>query len=186
MGYECEPCGFNISVPSIIDDLAVDLTAARQLEDAGTSHDEECFLEKLDPDSWLSVLDLLSDQDMHSLSRAWPLVKKLQQNVLIHRQLVCFYLRKMHMESMLGIGLQSEEETSGSRHGCPRPSRWMGRPASIWMLDVVSHEAYLEHGVRTGIYGEDFNVFLPIAINASHFRQAQTILKDSLMNIHRS
>ena len=54
------------------------------------------------------------------------------------------------------------------------------------MLDVVSHEAYSEHGVRTGIYSEDFNVFLPIAIDASHFHQAQTILKDSLMNIHQN
>ena len=85
LGYECRACGFNISVPSIIDNLDVDLTATRQPEDAGTSHDEGCSLGKLDPDSWLSILELLSDQDMHSLLRAWPPVKKLQQNVIIRR-----------------------------------------------------------------------------------------------------
>ena len=155
--------------PSINDDLDVDLMAAQQPEDAGTSHDEDCSLEKLDPDSSLSILNLLLDQDMHSLSRAWPLVKKLQQNVLIRRQLMCLYLWKTHTESVLGIGLQVEEDTGGSRHGRPRLSRWMGRPESIRMLDVVSYEAYSEHGVRTRIYGEDFNVFLPTAINAFHF-----------------
>ena len=120
LGYECGACRFNISVPSISNDLDVDLRAARQPEDVGTSHYEECSLEKLDSDSWLSILDLLSDQDMHSLSRAWPPVKKLQQNVLTHRQLVCFYLRKMHTELVLGIGLQVEEDTCGSKHGRPR------------------------------------------------------------------
>ena len=60
---------------------------------------------------------------------------------------MCFYLRKTHTELVLGIGLQVEEDTGGSRHGRPRPGRWMGRPASIRMLDVVSHEAYSEHGV---------------------------------------
>ena len=62
----------------------------------------------------------------------------------------------------------------------------MERPVSIRMLDVVSHEAYSEHGVQIGIYGKDFNVFLPIGIDASYIRQTQTILKDSLMNKHRS
>ena len=92
LGYECEACGFNILVPSISDDLDVDLTATRQPKDVGMSQDEECSLEKLDSDSWLSILDLLSDQDMHLLSRASPPMKKLQQNVLIRKQLVCFYL----------------------------------------------------------------------------------------------
>ena len=72
---------------------------------------------------------------MHLLSRAWLPVKKLQQNVLIRKQLVSFYLRKMHTELVLGIGLQVKKDTGGSRHGRPHPGMWMEglRALGCWM-----------------------------------------------------
>lgn len=84
---------------------------------------------------------------------------------------------------MLGIGLRvAEDPRSGS--GRQRPG-WVGRAATIQMLDLLSEEAYTEHDVRTGIFGEKFNIFLPIAINPSHFHRAEATLQSSLLEVHR-
>ncbi|KAG0588248.1 hypothetical protein KC19_2G228500 [Ceratodon purpureus] len=205
-GYQCRSCGFNLSISSsetqsqVVDELNLKLlmsnismpsncdassssnAVAMEIDTQLLGQQEKCSLGDLDNDCWLSILDKLSDQDMHSLSRAWPPVKQLQQNVLIRRQLVCFYLRKTHTESVLGIGLTVP---AGDIHCLPR-TRFIGRAATITMLDLLSEEAYTQHLVRTGICGEKFNVFLPIAISPLHFRSALTILKDSLLHLHRT
>lgn len=184
-GYVCSACGFNISIPSTVDAASMDVDKpSPSPEEESSPETRFCYLSKLDTDCWLSILDKLSDQDMHSLARAWAPVKQLQQNLLIRRQLVCFYLRKTHLESVLGIGLRVSDEVRSTAQGRPH-SGFVGRAASIRMLDLLSLEAYTEHGVRTGIYGEEFNVFLPIAIDPSHFTRAETILRDSLFHIHR-
>jgi ubiquitin-protein ligase len=182
-GYACSACGFNISIPSTVGATSMDVDEPSP-EGESSQETQFCYLAKLDTDCWLSILDKLSDQDMHSLARAWSPVKQLQQNLLIRRQLVCFYLRKTHMESVLGIGLRVSDEVRSTAQGRPR-SGFVGRAATIRMLDLLSLEAYMEHGVRTGIYGEHFNVFLPIAIDPSHFTRAEIILRESLLHIHR-
>lgn len=125
MAFKCRNCGFNITVPSVFKHSRVSIAAhesANQTVDGsergyeekgvleGQNSNATCPLEMLVEDCWLIILDRLSDQDtvyMYASSSEYSHVKEVvkNHNLVIRRQLVCFYLRKMFTEAVLGIGL---------------------------------------------------------------------------------
>lgn len=118
---------------------------------------------------------------MYALSSENSHVKEVvkNHNLVIRRQLVCFYLRKMFTEAVLGIGLSVDiphwnafRLTISNRP----PTLLGGASATVRVLDLFSYEAFTDHSVRTGIYGESFNVFLPVALDDHHFLRAEPII----------
>ncbi|RHZ61602.1 hypothetical protein Glove_346g191 [Diversispora epigaea] len=90
----------------------------------------------------------------------------------IIRQLVCFYLRKTSTEAILGIGISIGNNRSAENG-----------ELIISEFDLFSYEAYRDHYLRSGIWGDSIKYFLPLALSAVHFEKVLPIIKSSLMRI---
>ncbi|CAG8454758.1 97_t:CDS:2, partial [Diversispora eburnea] len=128
----------------------------------------------LNDDCWLNIIEFLNERDILVLSTAYPRINALihHYNILLRRQLICFYLRKTFTEAILGIGVKVGSNQSVEK-----------RELIISEFDLFSYEAYRDHRLRSGIWGDSFTHFLPLVLSAVHFEKALPIIKTSLMNI---
>ncbi|RIA86406.1 hypothetical protein C1645_779749 [Glomus cerebriforme] len=194
--YKCKICGFNHSTASepLMAILTDEELQKEMLEaDAGSSsiiskakpriisvdtttssssYTSTATINDLDDDAWLHIIEFLPDRDIVILSSVYSRIRTLVQfyNILIRRQLVCFFLRKSFKECVLGVGVN----VSG------RPNK---REITLSEFDLFSYEAYKDHNVRTGIWGGNFTNFLPIALHQPHFKRALPIIQSSLMKL---
>lgn len=89
-------------------------------------------------------------------------------------QLCCFYTKSRAEKDVLGFGITVSYHDDGN-------IKEVGTE-----LDVISQEAYFDHGIRRGTWGDDFEYFLPMVLDGGHARRSLPILKSALASIaHR-
>ncbi len=93
-------------------------------------------------------------------------------NALYHMQ--CFYTKKSWNQdnNVLGWGITYSVN--------PKKSKVDYIDSQF---DVLSYEAYSQHGVRKSIWNEKFQLFLPLYISKSHFKRGLKIAKGTLINL---
>ncbi|CAG8537984.1 5311_t:CDS:2, partial [Scutellospora calospora] len=187
--YSCTKCGYNKPTCSnpikvvLIDDeienqdiygnrVSSSLSPTYVNSDVSTQT-SDTTVNDLNDDAWLHILEFLTDQDIFLLSKAYPRISTLVSyfNIMLRRQLVCYYLRKNFTESVLGIGVRAGYGSVEKRE------------LIIEEFDLFSYEAFKDHNLRVGIWGNKFTHFLPIALNQHHFDRSLPILKLSLMQL---
>ncbi|RIB19876.1 hypothetical protein C2G38_2244895 [Gigaspora rosea] len=179
--YSCPKCGYN--EPTCANPIKVVLTdneinnqdiygnhissssSLTNINDASI-HLSDITVDELTDDAWLHIIEFLTEQEIFLLSEAYPRINTLVHhfNILLRRQLVCFYLRKTFNEAVLGIGVSK-------------------RRLTIEAFDLFSYEAFNEHNLRDGVWGNSFSQFLPIALNQNHFNRSLPIIQSSLMKL---
>jgi len=78
----------------------------------------------------------------------------------------CFVTRLSYKEDVLGVGLEI------------RPEPESGRNVFHCSFDLLSKEAFYDFGVRSSVWKEKVQFWMPAAIDASHFRRALSHLAD--------
>ncbi|CAI2169596.1 852_t:CDS:2 [Funneliformis geosporum] len=195
--YQCKLCGFNDreAVKPLIAVLTnKELQEEIDVMDAGgssilnASHNvarprivsknasenaSTCTVNDLNDDVWFHIIGFLPDRDIMILSSVYPRVRRLVQfyNILTRRQLVCYYLRKPFTECILGVGV---------RVGRGPINR---RELGLSEFDLFSYEAFKDHNLRQGIWGDHFTNFLPVALNKYHFKRSLPIIQSTLMEL---
>jgi len=86
-------------------------------------------------------------------------------------QLCCFYTKATADKDVLGLGISVEYHSDGN-------IKEVGTE-----LDVVSQEAYFDHKVRRGAWGNTFKYFLPLVLGGSHARHSLPTLKCALASM---
>jgi len=86
-------------------------------------------------------------------------------------QLCCFYTKAVAEKDVLGFGIAVAYHNDGN-------IKEVGTE-----LDVISQEAYFDHGIRKGAWGGDFKYFLPLVLDGDHARRSLRILKCALASI---
>ncbi|CAG8449547.1 14768_t:CDS:2 [Funneliformis mosseae] len=191
--YQCKLCGFN---DREVDNPLIAVLTDKELQEeidemnAGGSsilnvshnvvkprivskHVSTCTVNDLNDDVWLHIIGFLPDRDIMILSSVYPRIRRLVQfyNILIRRQLVCYFLRKPFTECVLGVGIRVG--------GGPINRRELG----LSEFDLFSYESFKNHNLRQGIWGDHFTHFLPVALNKFHFKRALPIIQSTLMEL---
>ncbi|CAG8545308.1 9891_t:CDS:2, partial [Scutellospora calospora] len=187
-GYSCTKCGYNeptcsnpIKVILTDDEIEnqdiygnlVSSSSLTYVNNDVSMQTSNTTVNDLNDDAWLHILEFLTEQDIFLLSKAYPRISILVRyfNIMLRRQLVCYYLRKTFNESVLGIGVRAGYGSIEKRE------------LIIEEFDLFSYEAFKDHNLRDGIWGNNFTHFLPIALNQNHFNRSLPILKLSLMQL---
>ncbi|MCO5595647.1 hypothetical protein L7F22_049692 [Adiantum nelumboides] len=163
----------NVSVQSPLSSTDVSLAPPVPEVDLHVLHDH----------AWLIIFDYLSDQDLFNLARASHTVGDVvhRYNVILRRELVCFFTRKSFREAVLGVGVRLQQEASSNAS-----LKWNGpvkKVLCIEAFDMLSFEAFeLEH-VHQGIFGHSFTHFLPLGLDDHHFARAIPALQRFLADI---
>ncbi|GBB94308.1 hypothetical protein RclHR1_02330006 [Rhizophagus clarus] len=193
-GFKCEFCGYNdLRASNPLMPVLTDKELKKEMKemDSGcssilssakvkpknipvktSSYISTATVNDLDDDAWLHIIEFLPDRDIVILSSVYARIRTLVQyyNILIRRQLVCFFLRKTFQECVLGVGVNVVGRTNK-------------RIITISDFDLFSYEAFKDHNLREGIWGGSFTNFLPVVLNKPHFNRALPIIKLSLMQL---
>lgn len=93
-------------------------------------------------------------------------------NLFERSRLTCFFTKKTMDDKcpVLGVGISIDFHLNGGLKSASSP------------LDVLSLEAFQEHGVRTGVFGkESFQYFLPLILNQNEARFAVPVIEQSIL-----
>ena len=82
----------------------------------------------------------------------------------------CFVTRLCYKEDVLGVGLEIVPDDTG-------------RKIFQCSFDLLSKEAFKDFGIRSGVWKEKVEFWLPVAIDASHFRRALPYLAESFRQL---
>ncbi|KAF8158075.1 hypothetical protein B0H34DRAFT_858927 [Crassisporium funariophilum] len=134
----------------------------RQSADEGApfQRPSKCHLSALNDDTLEELADHLSTETLISFAAAYPRFSAVVDtfHVLLHRQLVCFFLRTPLSQSILGVGIAFDNfsQTLSSDFD------WLGM------------EAFDTCNVRKSVRDLDFEFFLPLAFNRLHFYRVES------------
>ncbi|CAG8464857.1 4861_t:CDS:1 [Acaulospora colombiana] len=180
--YKCNKCGFNDSInvtptQAEIEELDIcgnPINSTQNFDNIIPSITPNATVDKLTDDCWLHIIEFLNERDIFVLSSVYPRIHTLVHffNILLRRQLVCFYLRKTFTESILGIGIRVGNNRDVEK-----------RELIINEFDLFSYESFNSHHLRNGIWGDSFTHFLPVALNLSHFNRALPIIQRTLVEL---
>jgi len=110
----------------------------------------------------LQTLDALDGPGLlvfGQVCRAWRRAA-VRAQLLARRETRCYFTKQASAEAILGVGLTAQWHSDGNL-----------RRVDV-VLDVLSAEAF-DAGVRRGAYGEEFDDFLPLALEPRHFQRAR-------------
>ena len=117
------------------------------------------------PDDVLAlILGLLSDKDLSSASRAWPRFGAVVQeySIRVQREMACFFTKESFRRNDLGVGLKLPG----------------GSLKTIGMaFDLLSRDAFFDHGVRATAFGDAVDVWFPVLISKPHTDRVMPYLK---------
>mmetsp|Transcript_77165 Transcript_77165/g.200769 ORF Transcript_77165/g.200769 Transcript_77165/m.200769 type:complete len:901 (+) Transcript_77165:77-2779(+) len=92
----------------------------------------------------------------------------LGRGLLERLQICCFYTKASASQDILGFGVSAEYHDD-------RNLKTLSTE-----LDVLSLTAFSQFNLRRGVWGEDFEYFLPLMLDGSHMQRALPILEQSL------
>jgi ubiquitin-protein ligase len=182
-GHICNTCGFG-TVPR----RAVHSTPSRQgsiipqaaphAGCAGTHHAQHQAVStdpsktlELPDELWLMVFENLDTADILTFSDAVPSVKAMvnSYDFIRTRELQCFCLKKNFLDAKLGIGVS----IAGGKRSTFRSE-----------FDLISHEAFANHGVRKSIQGVPFGYWLPLPLSRRHWNLVRLDTYSGLRSLH--
>ena len=119
----------------------------------------------------LMILSELSDQDLWAVTKVFPVINKIlcSYDFIRVRELQCFCLKANFTKVRLGVGVHIR------RRGLE------GTFASEF--DLLSQQAYQDHGIRTSVQGLPFEHWLPLPISRRHWRLMREDVSCSLKRL---
>lgn len=119
----------------------------------------------------LSLLAQLETRDVLTFADAVPMIKNMvcSYDFIRIRELQCFCLKRSFMDTKLGIGVSIQ----GGR-----------RPVLRSEFDLLSQEAFFQHGVHRSIQGVRFDRWLPLPLSRRHWKSVKTNAMSCLEGIH--
>ena len=159
VGYRCRWCGY--SYGKVRHEPSNNDESTDSIMDTGTGL---LRINNLPDDIILLVLDYLSDKDLWNFANSAMNIRRVvhSYNYIIKRQVICYFSKKGLTENILGIGVVKKR-----RDICPAEFEW------------ISRDAYLGGRDRT-VWGEKFDVFLPLAYTKGHFERSIGELQKSV------
>merc|ERR1712151_1443826 len=90
------------------------------------------------------------------------------RGLLERLQVCCFYTKVSSSEDVLGFGVSAEYHNDGNLK------------ALSTELDVLSSAAFCKFNLRRGVWGDNFDFFLPLILDGNHGKRALSVLERSL------
>jgi ubiquitin-protein ligase len=175
--YSCHICGFGPDwMPSQSVDMGIDEPAAASTGTISVScttpRQKHSKLFKLPDEVVLIIFAGLDTRDILAFADAVPSVKRMvySYDFIRIRELQCFCLKKSFMDAKLGIGVTV---VAGS---------W--RPVFRSEFDLLSQEAFYQHGVRHSIQGVAFEKWLPLPLSRHHWNRVKTNAVACIEGLH--
>ncbi|KAH7406721.1 hypothetical protein DE146DRAFT_676071 [Phaeosphaeria sp. MPI-PUGE-AT-0046c] len=182
--YTCLRCGFgpqygslhygnediDIDEPATIssDPFSIQYTTAKQKP---TQKQSDLF--SLPDEVMLLLFNSLQTSDILAFADAVPSIKNMvnSYDFIRIRELQCFCLKQSFMETKLGVGVAI---TGGKR------------PVFRSEFDLLSQDAFYQHGVRQSIQGVRFDKWLPLPLSPRHWNLVKTNAAACLAGIHKA
>ena len=119
----------------------------------------------------LMILSELSDQDLWAVAKVFPGINKILRSYdfIRMRELQCFCLKDNFTKVRLGVGVHIHRR------------RLEGTFASEF--DLLSQQAYQDHGIRRSVQGLPFEHWLPLPIYRRHWRLVREDVSFSLQRL---
>ncbi|RAR09006.1 ubiquitin-conjugating enzyme family protein [Stemphylium lycopersici] len=174
--FSCSECGFGSHWTSPLADdtnggsgmvtLADAAPLSRPTEQQGTSK-----LFTLPDEIILALLSELKTRDALAFADAVPAIGSMlnSYDFIRIRELQCFCLKQSFMEAKLGIGVSIK----GGR-----------RPVFRSEFDLISQEAFFQHGVSRSVQGVGFDKWLPLPLSRRHWNMVKTHATGCLKELH--
>ncbi|OAL42903.1 hypothetical protein IQ07DRAFT_593538 [Pyrenochaeta sp. DS3sAY3a] len=173
--FSCEACAFgpDWTPPHIrgVDGDSQRLNGAAVSTTNPNSKPRRSKLFTLPDEIVLLLLSNMGTRDIFAFADAVPTIKSMvySYDFIRIRELQCFCLKKSFSEAKLGIGVS----VVSGRHPIFRSE-----------FDMLSQEAFFQHGIRTSIQGVDFDKWLPLPLSHRHWNQVRTNATACLKSIH--
>lgn len=121
----------------------------------------------------LSALMGVDADDVPALMRVCSGWRQLVEDrgLLERLQVCCFYTKVSAWQDVLGFGVSAEYHDDGNLKELSTE------------LDVLSLTAFSKFNLRRGVWGEDFEYFLPLVLDGGHARRSLPILEESLVSL---
>jgi stress response protein SCP2 len=101
----------------------------------------------------------------------WKLAYKLTLSKLVNR-MRCFFTKQTFFEDVLGVGLDFTVN----------PKTKLVDYISV-SQDILSQTAFSKHKVRTDVFGNKFQVFLPLYFSEDHFQRALPQIQKTIFGL---
>jgi len=146
---------------------------ARILKDRSDGAHQGPWTSDLPRELLLSALKGVDADDVPALMRVCSRWRQLVESrgLLERLQIWCFYTKMSAWQDVLGFGVSAEYHDDGNLK------------ALSTELDVLSLTAFSKFNLRRGVWGEDFEYFLPLVLDGSHAQRSLPILEESLVSL---
>jgi hypothetical protein len=173
--YRCQTCGFGPDWrPTQIDEMEVDQPLVPLTKPSATNTEpieKDSKLFSLPDEIILLIFDALDTRDILSFGEAVPTIETMANSYdsIRIRELQCFCLKQSFMDSKLGIGITV---IAGRR------------PIFRSEFDLLSQEAFFQHGVHRSTQGVHFDKWLPLPLSRRHWNLVRTNATSCLTSLH--
>jgi ubiquitin-protein ligase len=174
--YSCHVCGFG---PNWISPQSNEMeiyetpptSAGPTSINYTTSGQKQSKLFTLPDEIVLLIFAALETRDVLAFGNAVPSVKRMvySYDFIRLRELQCFCLKTSFIDAKLGIGVAIQRG---------------GRPVFRSEFDLLSQEAFYQHGVRRSIQGVTFDKWLPLPLSRRHWSRVKTIAAMCMNGLH--
>ncbi|ETO26580.1 hypothetical protein RFI_10560, partial [Reticulomyxa filosa] len=130
---------------------------------------------KIIDEIYVMIFELLEVPEMHKMfqvCRRWHSII-LDYNIFERNEIACFFTKQRlsHPDVILGVGFERIEDKKN------------GRMQFKSQMDFMSLNAWMNDGVRTGVWGETLTHFLPLVINKEHGARISDIIETYLKKL---
>ncbi|KAF2828243.1 hypothetical protein CC86DRAFT_207117 [Ophiobolus disseminans] len=176
--YSCSACGFDKDwASSQPEEMEIERSTALPTGPMSINYTksktntEKSKLFSMPDEVVLLVFAALETRDILSFADAIPSVKRMvySYDFIRIRELQCYCLKQSFMDTKLGVGVA----VVGGR-----------RPVFRSEFDLISQEAFYQHGVRKSIQGVSFDKWLPLPLSRRHWNLGKTNATACMKGIH--
>ena len=114
----------------------------------------------------LQIFENLASPDVWAVAKVSPRVRDMIQSYdfIRMRELQCFFLKETFLNLKLGIGVRVTSLVESE-------------------FDLLSKDAFNTHKVRMSIHGQEFHVWLPVALSRRHWRSVRQDVETSISKL---
>ena len=124
------------------------------------------LLTSLPDEILLLIFSSLDTHDLNALAQAYPRARIIlnSYDFIRMRELQCFCVKGSFLNFRLGVGMNIQMR---GKEGTLKSE-----------FDLLSYEAFHQHGVRQSVQGLPFELWIPLAISRRHYRSIQPLLPE--------
>lgn len=174
--FTCKICGFGADWRDSQDEeMEVDEPVASVVTPTSikyiTTRQPKSKLFSLPDEVVLSIFNEMETRDILAFAEAVPSIQRMvhSYDFIRIRELQCFCLKQSFMETKLGVGVA----IAGGRRAVFRSE-----------FDLLSQDAFYQHGVRRSIQGVRFDKWLPLPLSRRHWNLVRTNATACIKGIH--